>query len=118
MRTAAGTELRRHQVDALAGMLTELIAATQRAAEENGNGAERAGDDAGSGNGAVAEVELEEEAEDDFDAGFVDERALEDAYHGHDPGAVSPLPVPPPDGVREDDRSRRVRRGRATRSAS
>ena len=29
-RTAAGTELRRHQVDALAGMLTELIAATQR----------------------------------------------------------------------------------------
>src|SRR3990172_183479 len=29
-RTAAGTELRRHQVDALAGMLAELIAATQR----------------------------------------------------------------------------------------
>ena len=36
--TAAGTELRRHQIDALAGMLTELIAANQRAAEENGNG--------------------------------------------------------------------------------
>ena len=36
---ASGTELRRHQVDALAGMLTELIAANQRAAEpENGNG--------------------------------------------------------------------------------
>ena len=28
--TAAGTALRRHQIDALAGMLTELIAATQR----------------------------------------------------------------------------------------
>ena len=37
-QTAAGTDLRRHQVDALAGMLTELIAAHQRSAEENGNG--------------------------------------------------------------------------------
>ena len=36
--TAAGTELRRHQIDALTGMLAELIASTQRAAEENGNG--------------------------------------------------------------------------------
>src|SRR5438067_11156920 len=36
-RTNAGTALRRHQVDALAGMLTELIAASQRD-EENGNG--------------------------------------------------------------------------------
>ena len=37
--TAAGTELRKHQIDALAGMLTELIAANQRHAEdENGNG--------------------------------------------------------------------------------
>src|SRR5207248_1802161 len=34
---ASGTELRRHQIDALAGMLTELIAANQRA-QENGNG--------------------------------------------------------------------------------
>src|SRR5258708_15640995 len=34
---ASGTELRRHQVDALAGMLTELIAGHQKAAE-NGNG--------------------------------------------------------------------------------
>ena len=91
VRTAAGTELRRHQVDALTGMLTELIAATQRAAEENGNGNGGGNgqvDDAGGGNGAVVDVELEEEPEDDFDAGFVDERALEDAYHGHDPGAA------------------------------
>jgi len=38
-RLASGTELRRHQVDALAGMLTELIAANQRMLEPvNGNG--------------------------------------------------------------------------------
>src|SRR3954451_6357266 len=36
-RLASGTELRRHQIDALAGMLTELIAAVQKGAE-NGNG--------------------------------------------------------------------------------
>jgi hypothetical protein len=37
-RLASGTELRRHQVDALAGMLTELIAAAQKPANGNGNG--------------------------------------------------------------------------------
>src|SRR5438093_2691948 len=36
---ASGTELRRHQVDALAGMLTELIASHEREAEPNGKGA-------------------------------------------------------------------------------
>jgi superfamily II DNA or RNA helicase len=36
-RLASGTELRRHQVDALAGMLTELIAATQKNANGNGH---------------------------------------------------------------------------------
>src|SRR5262245_46160662 len=70
-RTAAGTDLRRHQVDALAGMLAELIAATQRAADENGNG-----NGHGAGNGAVAEVELDEEADDDYDAGYVEEEGL------------------------------------------
>src|SRR6266516_8213303 len=83
VRTAAGTELRRHQVDALAGMLTELIAATQRAADENGLGA-----DNGSGNGTVADVELEEEAEDDFDAGFVEDGELDEESHDTDPGAA------------------------------
>jgi ribonuclease E len=82
VRTAAGTELRRHQVDALAGMLTELIAATQRAADENGNA------ENGRGNGVVAEAELEEEAEDDFDAGFVDEGGADGEYQGTDPGAL------------------------------
>src|SRR2546421_3073742 len=42
-RLASGTELRRHQIDALAGMLTELIAAAQvppeAVTEANGNGA-------------------------------------------------------------------------------
>src|SRR5205823_6701283 len=36
---ASGTELRRHQIDALAGMLTELIAAVQAEEPLNGNGA-------------------------------------------------------------------------------
>src|SRR6476646_7983381 len=84
-RTAAGTELRRHQVDALAGMLAELIATTQRAADENGNGNGHA-----AGNGAsTAEVELEEEPEDDYDAGYVEDgEELEEGYTGPDPGAV------------------------------
>src|SRR3990170_1870082 len=74
-RTATGTELRRHQVDALTGMLAELIAATQRSVEENGNG------QSGS-NGAAVEAEVEEEADDDFDAGFVEERVTEEGFHG------------------------------------
>jgi superfamily II DNA or RNA helicase len=52
---ASGTELRRHQVDALAGMLTELIAAVEK---QNGNG---------NGNGAVLEEILEEDDEDEDD---------------------------------------------------
>src|SRR3954449_2293633 len=64
---ASGTELRRHQVDALAGMLTELIAATQVEPEQNGNGAAPAEDlepedeeeDLGVHLEAVAEEELE-----------------------------------------------------------
>src|SRR6188768_1268027 len=80
-RTAAGTTLRRHQIDALAGMLTELIAATQRSADENGNGT----------NGAVAELveELEDDEEDAEDAELLDEEAEEESgFAGSDPGAV------------------------------
>jgi ribonuclease E len=80
-RTAAGTELRRHQIDALTGMLAELIASTQRSIEENGNGN-------GSANGAVAEAEVDEEADDDYDAGYVVEEPLEEEFTGADPGAV------------------------------
>jgi ribonuclease E len=52
----SGTELRRHQVDALAGMLTELIASNQRAAAENGNGKPLSAEE-------VAELEAEEDDE-------------------------------------------------------
>jgi len=84
--TASGTELRRHQVDALAGMLTELIASNQRQAEENGNGN-------GPGNGHAVETgegdpaELDEE-DDDLDAGVVDDETEEPAFEGEDPGAL------------------------------
>ena len=82
--TAAGTELRKHQIDALAGMLTELIAANQRQAEDlNGNG-----------NGH-AEPELEaEDDEDEDELEPVDEDAEADADDDEqevaveDPGAV------------------------------
>ncbi|TML13469.1 MAG: hypothetical protein E6G31_07335 [Actinobacteria bacterium] len=80
-RLASGTELRRHQVDALAGMLTELIATNQRQAEEplNGNGS-------GSANGQVEAPEPEEE---DADFGVVDEELLpEEVSAAEDPGAI------------------------------
>jgi len=50
-RLASGTELRRHQIDALAGMLAELIAQHEEH-PENGNG---------NGNGDEAELEDDEE---------------------------------------------------------
>src|ERR1700751_2213680 len=59
-RTASGTALRRHQVDALAGMLTELIAASQRydEAAANGNGN-------GNGHSATAEELARQQVEDE-----------------------------------------------------
>src|SRR4051795_1013814 len=76
-KLASGTELRRHQIDALAGMLTELIAATQVEQDANGNGE----------NGHEAEPEAEEE-----DLGIhlearADELELPEEHHGKDPGA-------------------------------
>jgi ribonuclease E len=57
-RLKSGTELRRHQVDALAGLLTELIARNELS-PENGNGEAN-----GNGHGeAEAEPEDEEQAE-------------------------------------------------------
>ena len=76
--TASGTALRRHQIDALTGMLTELIAATQRSAEENGNG---------STNGSVAELVEEDEDEEDVDLADEAEEAEEVGFTGEDPGA-------------------------------
>jgi superfamily II DNA or RNA helicase len=80
---ASGTELRRHQVDALAGMLTELIAAHEREAQDqNGLGN-------GNGNSAVVEAVEEEDDEPVEEAGedVLDEER-EDEYTGPDAGAV------------------------------
>ncbi|HSC74142.1 MAG TPA: DEAD/DEAH box helicase family protein [Gaiellaceae bacterium] len=72
---ASGTELRRHQVDALAGMLTEVIASHEKAA--NGNGA------------AVEAVEEEQEPEEESAEDVLDEEEDEDpGFSGPDPGAV------------------------------
>ncbi len=72
-RLASGTELRKHQIDALAGMLTELIAAAQAAPE------------LGNGNGAYAEPEVDEEEEDE----------LEPAAAADGDGDELPLPLSP-----------------------
>jgi ribonuclease E len=76
---ASGTELRRHQVDALAGMLTELISSHEE--HKNGNG-----------NGAVAEEVVEEDEPEE--SAELDEGETEDdgqrseGWSGPDPGAV------------------------------
>src|SRR5436305_13482251 len=74
-RLASGTELRRHQIDALAGMLTELIAAAQEAPEPaNGNG---------------TYVEAEEDEEEELEATSADGEADElPLSPEEDPGAV------------------------------
>jgi len=73
---ASGTELRRHQVDALAGMLTELIASHEKHA--NGNGA------------VVEAVEEEPEPEEDSAEDVLEEEDddEQEAFSGPDPGAV------------------------------
>jgi ribonuclease E len=72
---ASGTELRRHQVDALAGMLTELIASHEKSA--NGNGS------------VVEAVEEEPEPEEESSEDVLDEGEDEEpGFTGPDPGAV------------------------------
>ena len=83
-RLASGTELRRHQIDALAGMLAELIARHEEEAE-NGNG-----------NGNAVQVEERTEEEEDIEEEIVAEdddvgaegEEVEDLASGDDPGAV------------------------------
>src|ERR671927_1258744 len=75
-RLASGTELRRHQIDALAGMLTELIAAAQADEAPNGNG-----------NGTADELEPDEEDEEPEELA-AEEEAEEQVHIGPDPGAV------------------------------
>jgi superfamily II DNA or RNA helicase len=80
-RLASGTELRRHQVDALAGMLTELIAAVQKSENGNGNGH-------ANGNGDEPRPDEDDEPEDEL--GLVsdgDDEELPAEPH-EDPGAV------------------------------
>src|SRR3954452_16216406 len=80
-RLASGTELRRHQVDALAGMLTELIAAVQKS--ENGNGNAN-----GNGNGEAKPPEEDDEPEDELGlAANGDDEELPPEPQ-EDPGAV------------------------------
>jgi ribonuclease E len=80
----SGTELRRHQIDALAGMLTELIAANQRSAE-NGNGALTAEE--------MAELEAEEAEEEEgeelepIEAAAAHDRGAERRYRFRHPTA-------------------------------
>ncbi|HEY8316211.1 MAG TPA: DEAD/DEAH box helicase family protein, partial [Gaiellaceae bacterium] len=74
--TSAGTPLRRHQIDALAGMLTELIAATQRQ-EENGNG-----------HAVVEELVDEEDDDESLTEGEEDEEEEVELTPEEDPGAV------------------------------
>src|SRR5258708_25717839 len=76
---ASGTELRRHQIDALAGMLTELIAAAQKSGE-NGNG-----------NGHAEDVPEEDEEDDELELApdsATEEDLDEDLSVKDDPGAV------------------------------
>jgi ribonuclease E len=77
-RLASGTELRRHQVDALAGMLTELIAANQAEAEGVLNG-----------NGRADEPEVDDE-DDEGDEPLGEDAALDDLEPApkSDPGAI------------------------------
>ncbi len=82
---ASGTELRRHQIDALAGMLTELIAAAQKQPEDlNGNG-----------NGDELEDDEDEELDPSFEETTPDipeaddeEEELEPPSPEQDPGAA------------------------------
>src|SRR5215472_17697122 len=84
-RTATGTGLRRHQVDALAGMLTELIAASQRYDDAGGNGN-------GNGHTATAEeleqLKVEDEDEDSTLVVEIEDSELPEESQQDDPGAV------------------------------
>jgi ribonuclease E len=75
---ASGTELRRHQVDALAGMLTELIASHEE--HQNGNGP--VADE------VVEEEEPEEESAEDVVDEPADDEEAQEGWTGPDPGAV------------------------------
>ena len=80
-RLASGTELRRHQIDALAGMLTELIARHEIKLEAAENGSANGGVQAPTGDDAAA-FEEDEELDDEESDGDAD------AVPARDPGSV------------------------------
>ncbi len=104
-QTAAGTDLRRHQIDALAGMLTELIAANQRRRGERQRrrrGRRERRGRAGRARGGGRRLRRGR------DRG----RARRGCLRRQRPGSRPPLPLPPSDRLRQDDRRCRLRRGR------
>ena len=84
-QTAGGTELRRHQTDALAGMLTELIALNEDAGNANGSGIESTSgpdpDEPSSSEDAILD-----EDEDEPEGEAADDAELEEEID--DPGAL------------------------------
>jgi superfamily II DNA or RNA helicase len=80
-KTASGTGLRRHQIDALAGMLTELIAASQRYDEANGNGHAATAEE-------LEQQEVEDEDEDSTLVVAVEDAELPEEPEQDDPGAI------------------------------
>src|SRR5687767_14378551 len=79
VRLASGTELRRHQVDALAGLLTELIALHEQPAGPNGNGGELSVDE-------LEELEAEEDEELRIEEAVAEDAEADEAPRP-DPGA-------------------------------
>ena len=102
---ASGTELRRHQVDALAGMLTELIAAAQKG--ENGTATVTTRRRTRTTRSTTSSRSSSRSTH---------ERGRRRARAGRSrPRRDPPLPLPPSDRIRQDDRRIRVRRGCANR---
>ena len=99
-RLASGTELRRHQIDALAGMLTELISRHEEEPE----------------NGTATGTAVEPRKTRTTRSSTTTRRRRTDEEPRRPrerPRRRSPLPLPPSDRLRQDDRRRRVRRGGA-----
>src|SRR5262249_57442635 len=99
-RLASGTELRRHQIDALAGMLTELIAANQKGFAEpsNGNGVvtvEELAEVEAEENGDVLEVELDVEPVTNGPAPTADPGAVRRFRFRHPTASGKTIAAPP-----------------------
>lgn len=81
----SGTELRRHQIDALAGMLTELIARNERAETQNGDGNGGQPEPDGDADEDEEEDELEPDGEEESPA--VDDPGAERRFRFRHPTA-------------------------------